>query len=144
MQLNGSVVLISGASEGIGAACAAALRQRGATISACALPGSRWELPVDDRILRFEGDITAAPFRQFWIDTTLEKFDRIDGLINNAGRSYAASLEEIDPVLFDEIFHLNVLGPIVAIQSVIPIFRRQGAGSIVNINSGTAFMTLPK
>src|SRR3954447_2922137 len=73
-----------------------------------------------------------------------EHYGRIDGLINNAGRSYAASVEEIDPALFDEIFHLNVLGPIVAMQSVIPIFRRQGGGSIVNINSGTAFMTIPQ
>src|SRR4029453_17212081 len=71
-------------------------------------------------------------------------YGRIDGLINNAGRSYAASVEEIDPVLFDEIFHLNVLGPIVAMQSVIPVLRRQGGGSIVNINSGTAFMTIPQ
>lgn len=52
-----------------------------------------------------------------------EHYGRIDGLINNAGRSYAASLEEIDPALFDEIFHLNVLGPIVAMQAVIPTMR---------------------
>jgi len=71
-------------------------------------------------------------------------YGRVDGLVNNAGRSYAAAIEEIDPALFDEIFHLNVLGPIVAMQSVIPIFRRQGGGSIVNINSGTAFMTIPQ
>src|SRR4029450_6411311 len=71
-------------------------------------------------------------------------YDRIDGLVNNAGRSYAASVEEIDPALFDEIFHLNVLGPIVAMQSVIPVLRRQGGGSIVNINSGTTFMTIPQ
>jgi len=43
--------------------------------------------------------------------------------------------------VIDEIFHLNVLGPIVAMQAVIPLMRAQGAGSIVNINSGTAFMT---
>lgn len=71
-------------------------------------------------------------------------YSRIDGLVNNAGRSYAASVEEIDPALFDEIFHLNVLGPIVAMQAVIPPMRKQGAGSIVNINSGTAFMTIPQ
>jgi NAD(P)-dependent dehydrogenase (short-subunit alcohol dehydrogenase family) len=35
-------------------------------------------------------------------------YGRVDGLINNAGRSYAASVEEIDPAVFDEIFHLNV------------------------------------
>ena len=71
-------------------------------------------------------------------------FGRIDGLINNAGRSYAAAIEEIEPELFDEIFHLNVLGPIVAMQAVIPLMRAQGGGSIVNINSGTAFMTIPQ
>ena len=71
-------------------------------------------------------------------------YGRIDGLINNAGRSYAASVEEIDPAAFDEIFHLNVLGPIVAMQAVIPLMRAQGGGSIVNINSGTAFMTVPQ
>jgi NAD(P)-dependent dehydrogenase (short-subunit alcohol dehydrogenase family) len=71
-------------------------------------------------------------------------YDRVDGLINNAGRSYAASVEEIDPAAFDEIFHLNVLGPIVAMQAVIPLMRAQGGGSIVSINSGTAFMTVPQ
>jgi short-subunit dehydrogenase len=73
-----------------------------------------------------------------------EHYGRINGLINNAGRSYAAAVEEIEPELFDEIFHLNVLGPIVAMQAVIPIMRAQGAGSIVNVNSGTAFMTIPQ
>jgi NAD(P)-dependent dehydrogenase (short-subunit alcohol dehydrogenase family) len=41
----------------------------------------------------------------------------VDGLINNTGRSYAAAVEEIAPAVFDEIFHLNVLGPIVAMQA---------------------------
>jgi short-subunit dehydrogenase len=78
------------------------------------------------------------------IQAVHRQYGRIDGLINNAGRSYAAAVEEIDPALFDEIFHLNVLGPIVAMQAVIPAMRAQGGGSIVNINSGTAFMTIPQ
>ena len=73
-----------------------------------------------------------------------QHYGRIDGLVNNAGRSYAAAVEEIEPALFDEIFHLNVLGPIVAMQAVIPIMREQRGGSIVNVNSGTAFMTIPE
>jgi NAD(P)-dependent dehydrogenase (short-subunit alcohol dehydrogenase family) len=73
-----------------------------------------------------------------------QHYGRVDGLVNNAGRSYAASIEEIEPALFDEIFHLNVLGPIVAMQTVIPMMRTQGGGSIVNINSGTAYMTVPQ
>lgn len=73
-----------------------------------------------------------------------DHYGRVDGLVNNAGRSYAASIEEIKPEIFDEIFHLNVLDPIVAMQAVIPMMRAQGGGSIVNINSGTAFMTIPQ
>ena len=78
------------------------------------------------------------------LERVLADHRNVDGLVNNAGRSYAAAVEEIDPALFDEIFHLNVLGPIVAMQAVIPVMRAQGCGSIVNINSGTAFMTIPQ
>jgi len=56
----------------------------------------------------------------------------------------AGCCNRVDPALFDEIFHLNVLGPIVAMQAVIPLMRAQGGGSIVNVNSGTAFMTVPQ
>jgi NAD(P)-dependent dehydrogenase (short-subunit alcohol dehydrogenase family) len=78
------------------------------------------------------------------VRTAHRHYGRVDGLVNNAGRSYAAAVEEIEPALFDEIFHLNVLGPIVAMQAVIPLMRSQGGGSIVNINSGTAFMSVPR
>jgi short-subunit dehydrogenase len=46
--------------------------------------------------------------------------------------------------VFEEIFHLNVLGPIVGMRAVIPLMREQGGGSILNISSGTAFMTVPQ
>jgi NAD(P)-dependent dehydrogenase (short-subunit alcohol dehydrogenase family) len=59
--------------------------------------------------------------------------------VNNAGRGYAAAIEEIDPAVFDEIFHLNVLGPIVAMQAVIPLMRSQGGGAIVHVNTATNF-----
>jgi NAD(P)-dependent dehydrogenase (short-subunit alcohol dehydrogenase family) len=98
------------------------------------LPGS---LPVTVDITHF-GRVREA------VGAVHRHYGRIDGLVNNAGRSYAAAVEEIDPALFDEIFHLNVLGPIVAMQAVIPLMRAQGGGSIVNINSGTAFMTVPQ
>ena len=98
------------------------------------LPGS---LPVTVDMTQFDRVREA-------VGAVHRHYGRIDGLVNNAGRSYAAAVEEIDPALFDEIFHLNVLGPIVAMQAVIPLMRAQGGGSIVNINSGTAFMTVPQ
>lgn len=146
MQIDDRVIIVTGASSGIGLATARALAGRGARVALLArstdvlealsaeLPGS---LAVTADMTDFEGVRQA-------IDAVHQHFGRIDGLINNAGRSYAAAVEEIDPVLFDEIFHLNVLGPIVAMQAVIPVLRHQGGGSIVNVNSGTAFMTIPE
>jgi short-subunit dehydrogenase len=145
MQIEGHVFIVTGASSGIGLSTAAALSGRGAKVALLArskdvleklsnrLPGS---LAITADMTDFEGVRRA-------VRDVHRHYGRIDGLINNAGRSYAATLEEIDPAIFDEIFHLNVLGPIIAIQAVIPIMRDQGGGSIVNVNSGTAFMTIP-
>ena len=146
MQIKDHVFIVTGASSGIGLSTALALSNRGANVALLArsgdalqklsqqLPGS---LAVTADMTKFNGVREA-------VHAVHQHYGRIDGLINNAGRSYAASIEEIDPALFDEIFHLNVLGPIVAMQAVIPAMRTQGGGSIVNINSGTAFMTIPE
>ncbi len=146
MQIKDGVFIITGASSGIGLSTAEALAERGAKVALLArsadvlkelaerLPGS---LPMTADMTDFAG------LRQA-IEAVHKHYGRVDGLVNNAGRSYAAAVEEIDPAMFDEIFHLNVLGPIVAMQAVIPIMRAQGAGSIVSVNSGTAFMTVPQ
>jgi len=146
MQIENHVFIVTGASSGIGLATAKALASGCAKVALLArsskdldalsaeLPGS---LPVTADMTDFEAVHQA-------VKEVRQHYGRIDGLINNAGRSYAAAIEEIDPVIFDEIFHLNVLGPIVAMQAVIPIMREQGGGSIVNVNSGTAFMTIPQ
>jgi short-subunit dehydrogenase len=146
MQIKDHIFLVTGASSGIGLSTAIALAARGAKVAllarnkealgelAARLPGS---LPI-------VADMTDFPAVRQAVRTTHQHYGRIDGLINNAGRSYAAAVEEIEPELFGEIFHLNVLGPIIAMQAVIPIMRAQGAGSIVNVNSGTAFMTIPQ
>ena len=146
MQIKDRVFIVTGASSGIGLSTAEALAAHGAKVAllsrstaalqvlALKLPGS---LPVTADMTKFE-EVREA------IGAVHKHYGRVDGLINNGGRSYAASVEEIDPALFDEIFHLNVLGPIVAMQAVIPPMRAQGGGNIVNINSGTAFMTVPQ
>src|SRR6202453_4117035 len=145
MQIRDHVFIVTGASSGIGLSTAIGLSDRGAKVALLArstealqklaqqLPGS---LPVTADMTQF------ARVRKA-VGAVHRHYGRVDGLINNAGRSYAAAVEEIDPTVFDEI-HLNVLGPIVAMQAVIPIMRAQGGGSIVNINSGTAFMTVPQ
>ena len=146
MQIKDHVFIVTGASSGIGLSTAMALSNRSAKVALLArsgdalqelsqqLPGS---LPVAADMTKFDSVRVA-------VRAVHRHYGRIDGLVNNAGRSYAASIEEIEPEIFDEIFHLNVLGPIIAMQAVIPVMRAQGGGSIVNINSGTAFMTVPQ
>lgn len=146
MQIEDHVFIVTGASSGIGLSTASALSARGANVALLArstdalqrlarqLPGS---LPITTDMTQFDHVREA-------VRSVHRHYGRIDGLVNNAGRSYAAAVEEIDPEIFDEIFHLNVLGPIVAMQAVIPLMRAQGSGSIVNVNSGTVFMTVPQ
>jgi short-subunit dehydrogenase len=146
MQIRDSVQIVTGASSGIGLSTAVALAERGAKVALLA----RTKSALDDLAKRLPGslalpvDMTDFAAIRRAVAEVHAHFGRIDGLVNNAGRSYAASVEEIDPKLLDEIFHLNVVGPIVAMQAVIPHMRRQGGGGIVNVNSGTAFMTIPQ
>jgi short-subunit dehydrogenase len=77
------------------------------------------------------------------IKETVKQFGRIDILINNAGIGYDAPAEKTNIDLFHHIFDLDVVGPLVAMQQVIPFMRKQGGGAIVNISSGTALMHLP-
>lgn len=146
MQIKDHVFIVTGASSGIGRSTAIALSGAGAKVALLARTGSALQelseqlpgsLPVTVDLTKFDRVREA-------VRTVHQHYGRIDGLVNNAGRSYAAGIEEIEPALFDEIFHLNVLGPIVAMQAVIPVMRAQGGGSIVNINSGTAFGILPQ
>jgi NAD(P)-dependent dehydrogenase (short-subunit alcohol dehydrogenase family) len=121
MQIKDHVFLVTGASSGIGLSTAVALAERGAKVAllarskealgelAARLPGS---LPIVADMTDFAGVRQA-------VQKIHQHYGRIDGLINNAGRSYAATVEEIEPALFDEIFHLNVLGPIMAMRALL-------------------------
>jgi len=145
MVIRNHVFIVTGASSGIGLATATALAERGARVAVlarntAALEALARQLPGS---LAVTADMTDFARVRAAVAEVGQHFGRVDGLINNAGRGYGATVEAIEPALFDEIFHLNLLGPIVAMQAVIPLMRAQGGGSIVNINSGTAFMAIP-
>ena len=146
MEIKDRVFIVTGTSSGIGLTTAESLSEHGAKVALLARSGDALQ-KLSQRLpgnLAVTADMTKFDQVREAVRAVHKHYGRIDGIVNNAGRSYAASVEEIDPALFDEVFHLNMLGPIVAMQSVIPLMRAQGGGSIVNINSGTAFMAVPQ
>jgi len=143
--LHGKTAIVTGASSGIGLATARLLAENGVRVGlvsrstktledlSATLPGSRV----------FPADMTKIPQIRRMVKEVKKYFGRIDILVNNAGQGYDAPVEKIDIRTFRYIYDLNVIGPLVAMQQVIPVMKAQGGGTIINISSGTALMHLP-
>jgi short-subunit dehydrogenase len=145
MDVLNKVAIVTGASSGIGLATAKLLAENGAKLALVSRSGDLLEklsaeLPNS---LAVPVDMTKIPEIKRMVLQTHEHFGRIDILINNAGQGYDAPVEQTDIDIFHYIFDLDVIGPLVAMQQVIPLMRREGGGSIMNISSGTALMYLP-
>jgi short-subunit dehydrogenase len=146
VDIDGKVVVITGASQGIGRATSRHLATRGALLVLAArtaseldalageLPGS---LPVPTDV-RKSADVAEL------VDATLDKHGRIDILINLAGQTMFAPVEKIDIEHYRDLLDLNVVGYLRTMQAVIPIMRRQGAGMIVNVSSMVSTMHVPR
>jgi short-subunit dehydrogenase len=137
MNPQNKVVIITGASEGIGKALAEALSARGAKLVLAAR--SEGKLTALSKTLPGSVAVAAdmhqeADIRRV-VDTALEKFGRIDLLVNNAGRGLYGPLETVDLDAYREIVDLNVYAPLKAMQLVIPAMRKAGGGMILNISS---------
>jgi len=77
------------------------------------------------------------------VSATLDRFGRVDVLVNNAGQGLHVPVEEIRLDDLRGITELNFFAPLLAMQAVIPSMRRQGGGAIVNVSSMTSRMVLP-
>ncbi|MBZ5577390.1 MAG: SDR family NAD(P)-dependent oxidoreductase [Acidobacteriia bacterium] len=147
MQLNGKVALITGASEGIGAACAAEFARAGARLSLTArseagLRAASNAAGTADALLT-PGDLTSAETRSAVVERTLERFGAVDILINNAGAglylpSWSAPLDEVR-----RLMELNFFALLGMTQLVVPHMRERRSGTIVNVGSIAGKVPLP-
>jgi short-subunit dehydrogenase len=143
MQIEGKVVLITGASEGIGAACATAFRQRGARLSLTARSQAGLEAAGGADALITTGDITEEQVRTNVVNRTLDRFGSIDILINNAGMGMYAPSWRAPITDVRRMFDLNLFAPLAMAQLVVPHMRERRSGTIVNVGSIAGKVTLP-
>jgi len=137
------VVLITGASEGIGASCAKLIGQRGAKLSLTALPGDAFQNEITPARIVTTGDITDPEVRRAAVERTLTQFGRIDVLINNTGVGQYGYPSEIDTEISKRMFDINVFSALALTQLVIPGMRARGSGVIVNMGSVGGKVSLP-
>ena len=143
MLIKDKVVMITGASEGVGAACAAEFAACGAKLSLVARNEDGLRRAGGGNSVTPPGDITLDETRRRAVDQTLERFGVIDILINNAGAgmyqpSWQMPLEDAR-----HLMELNFFAPLALTQLVVPHMRERRSGMIVNIGSIAGKVVLP-
>jgi short-subunit dehydrogenase len=145
LKIKDAVAIVTGASSGIGLATAKLLSSKGAEVAL--VSRSREKLDKLSGEIPNSFAVPADMARVFEVKRMVKevanRFGRIDILVNNAGIGYDAFVEKIDVDTFHYIFDLDLVGPIVATQQVVPLMKKQGGGAVVNVSSAAALMTLP-
>jgi 3alpha(or 20beta)-hydroxysteroid dehydrogenase len=132
-RVEGKVVVVTGAAGGQGVAEAAALAREGATVVATDLHEQAQAPSPSAGVVYRRLDVTRA---EEWAElgAWLEReYGRVDGLVNNAGIAFRGRLQEIEQADWDRVLAVNLTGPLLGIQTVVPLMP--GGGSIVNVSS---------
>ena len=146
MELLEKVMIVTGASSGIGEATARAAARAGARLVLAARRRERLEALAE----QIGGDALIVPtdmrdleqVRRL-VELAGEERGRVDILVNNAGQGLHVPVERIAVEDLAAVVQLNVYGALVAMQAVVPLMRQAGGGAIVNVSSGTTRMPAP-
>ncbi|HEY3613582.1 MAG TPA: SDR family oxidoreductase [Gaiellales bacterium] len=145
MRLADRVVVVTGGAQGIGRAIAQRLHEEGATIVVADLQGH--EAAAEELGgLGLRVDVSSEADTTAMAAAALERYGRIDGLVNNAGiysTLVPKPFEQIDVDEWRKVYDVNVLGMFLCIRAVAPAMRAAGYGRIVNIASGTPYKGVP-
>ena len=135
------VALVTGASGGIGQACASELERAGFRVFGTARHPRLASKAVALRMLGLDVRVDASVAN--CVRRVISKAGRIDVLVNNAGVAIAGALEETTIDEFKNVVDTNVFGAVRMMRAVLPVMREQRAGRIVNIGSVMAFLPMP-
>ncbi|MCC3375068.1 SDR family oxidoreductase [Cohnella sp. REN36] len=131
-----NTILITGASSGIGRATARHFAQQGWNVVATMrAPERETELNTLERVLVVRLDVEQPETIERAVSLGIERFGRIDVLLNNAGYAAFGVFEAAEPAQIKRQFDVNVFGTMRAVQAILPHFRANGAGTIINVSS---------
>src|ERR1700728_3327360 len=148
MELAGKIVVVTGASMGIGEAIAKIFADQGAIVVLLSRDASRGEaararVGHTERTLAMACDVRHREDIDRAIGLTLHHFQRIDVWVNNAGHGLLDSVAQMDMAACREMFDTNFFGAVAAMQAVIPVMQQQGGGTIINISSVAGHIPIP-
>jgi len=136
--MQGKVVVITGASGGIGAAAAASVASRGGSLVMVARREHELRAAATscgDNALPVVADATDRADVRRIVATALERFGHIDVWVNNVGRGITRNPSELTDDDIDDIMRVNIKSVLYGVQEVLPHFKERGAGHIINVSS---------
>lgn len=148
MDLTGKVVVITGASMGIGEAIAKEFIDRGASVVFSSrdlqrTEAARQRVGALDRSVSVACDVTKRDDIANLLAQALSRFQRVDVWVNNAGYGLMDSVESMDMIECRRMFDTNLFGTIDAMQLVIPAMKKQRSGTIINVASTAGHIAVP-
>jgi NAD(P)-dependent dehydrogenase (short-subunit alcohol dehydrogenase family) len=138
------VWLITGASRGMGASFVRAALAAGDRVVATArhpeAVSARFD---DDNLFAVRLDVTSVDQSAAAVNDAVERFGRIDVVLNSAGASFKGFFEEMSPRQVEQQLATNLLGPMNVTRAVLPVMRRQRSGHVISISSGAGLVGFP-
>jgi NAD(P)-dependent dehydrogenase (short-subunit alcohol dehydrogenase family) len=139
LHLDGKVVLITGGTDGLGAALADLLVEEGARVSVCGRDPRRLAA-TEERLrdaggdaLAVQADVTSPADLERFVDASVARWGRLDGLVNNAGRSAAGRIDQVSDDDWIADINLKVLAAVRCTRLAVPHLVAAGGGAIVNV-----------
>ena len=148
-NIEGKVVVITGASSGLGEATARLLSAQGATVVLGARRIERLQKLADEltanggKALAVETDVTHCEQVKRLVDAAVRKFGRVDVMLNNAGLMQQSPLERLKVDEWDNMIDINIKGVLYGIAAALPHMKRQKAGHIINVSSVAGHKVTP-
>lgn len=142
MKLNGKVAIVTGAGSGFGEGIAKLFAQQGASVTVADIRENAANRVASEIVsnggqaIPITVDVTGGAQVEAMVKSTLERFRKLDIMVNNAGTTHKSQpMLEVDEATFDRVYNVNVKSIFHAAKSVVPVFEQAGKGVILNVAS---------